>query len=76
MKDSLADVVERMMSEFEGAVSLDVISETVLAAARDLAGTHVDARAELVERSVRQRLIDLGPIVDLGPIDLDRGGPV
>ncbi len=59
MTDGMADVVERLMREFEGRLSLDVVSAAVRGAARDVAGAPAGAWDELVERSARQRLLDL-----------------
>ncbi len=57
VSDVLADVAERLMAEFEGRVSPCVVSAVVCEVDRDLSGvTAVEARAELLERSARQRL--------------------
>lgn len=68
----LADVTERLMGEFSGQWSLDVISALVCQAARDLAGTGAGPWGELLERSARQRLVDLDaarrpPLAAVGP---------
>lgn len=58
MTSGLADVAERLMAEFEGRLSLAVISDIVRGSAHDLAGhLHPAAQPELVERSARQRLL-------------------
>jgi hypothetical protein len=56
---SLADVTERLMAEFAGTRTLDVISALVGQAARDLSGTGAGPWGELLERCARQRLLDL-----------------
>jgi hypothetical protein len=57
MSDVLADVAERLMAEFEGRVNPCVVSAVVCEVDRDLLGvTAVEARAEQLERSARQRL--------------------
>ncbi|MCW2620696.1 MAG: hypothetical protein JWL64_298 [Frankiales bacterium] len=58
MTSGLADVVERLLAEFEDRLPLSAISVTVQGAARDLRGVPLDAQAELVERLARQRLLD------------------
>jgi hypothetical protein len=54
----LAAVAERLMREFEGRVSLDTVSQTVLDCTRDVTAVAVEALPELVERCARQRLTD------------------
>jgi hypothetical protein len=54
----LAAVAERLMREFEGRVSLDTVSQTVLDCIRDVTAVAVEALPELVERCARQRLTD------------------
>ena len=58
MSDALADVAERLMAEFEGRLSPCVVSAVVRDVDRDLSGAPpAEARAELLERSARQRLL-------------------
>ena len=58
MSDALADVAERPMAEFEGQLSPCVVSAVVRDVDRDLSGAPpAEARAELLERSARQRLL-------------------
>lgn len=56
---NLADVTERLLAEFENQLDLKVISDVVLHARHQLAGAPATALPELVERSARQRLLDL-----------------
>jgi len=57
--DSVADVAERLMAELGHSVSLATVSDTVLAAYRDLAGqVPGTALAELLYRLASQRLGD------------------
>jgi hypothetical protein len=57
MSGVVADVAERLMAEFEGRVSPCVVSAVVCEVDRDLSGpAAAEARAELLERSARQRL--------------------
>lgn len=60
MTEGVADIAERLMAEFEGRLSLDVVTAVVLQVAHDVAGVHPQAREEMVERAARQRLLDLG----------------
>ena len=53
------DVSEKLMAEFEHRLGLEVVSRTVLQCRQDLCTSPVSALPELVERSARQRLIDL-----------------
>ncbi len=59
MTDGVADIAERLMAEFEGRLSLQLVSGVVREAARDLVGTPAGAWDEMVERCARQRLMDL-----------------
>lgn len=57
MSEAVADVAERLMAEFEGRVSPRVVSAVVCEVDRDLSSSlSSEARAELLERSARQRL--------------------
>ncbi len=58
MSEGLADVAERLMAEFEGILSPDVVSAAVCRAGRDLADAPPGAFEELVERRARQRLVE------------------
>ena len=58
MATYLADVTERLMFEFEGAVNLDDIARVVHQSRENLAGSPPGAMSELVERLARQRLLD------------------
>jgi hypothetical protein len=60
MANSLADIAERLMAEFEGRCAPNVVSDVVRGAAQDLTGTPAGAWDELVERAARQRLLELG----------------
>ena len=55
---TVADVIERLMAEFEHRLDLDFISRVVLACRSDLAGSPTAALPELVERLAHQRLLD------------------
>ena len=55
----VADVVERLMPEFDGRLGLECVSQAVLACRRDLAGSPAGALPELLERLARQRLLDV-----------------
>jgi len=59
--ESLAEVTERLLGEFEPRLSLGTIVATVRECHRDLedAGTPQPALPELVERLARQRLTEL-----------------
>lgn len=59
MVDSLADITERLMAEFDGRRAPDLVSDVVRGAARDLTGAPAGAWEEMVERAARQRLLDL-----------------
>lgn len=54
----VADVVERLMAEFQGRLGLARVAQTVLGCRRDLTGTPTAALPELIERLARQRLLD------------------
>ncbi len=56
MSEVVADVAERLMAEFEGRVSPRMVSAVVCEVDRDLSGAAPESRAELLERSARQRL--------------------
>ena len=56
---SLADVVDRLLAEFESRLALPVISATVLRSRRELDIAAEAALPEFVERLARQRLHDL-----------------
>lgn len=55
---ALASAAERLMREFEGRLDDDVVTATVWQVNSDLGVQPAEARAELVERCARQRLID------------------
>ncbi len=55
---TVADVIQRLMAEFEHRLDLDDISRVVFACRRDLAGSPSSALPELVERLAHQRLLD------------------
>lgn len=58
--ESYADVVERLFRGFEDRHSLSVIADVVAACRHELDGqTPMPARAELIYRLARQRLLDL-----------------
>ncbi len=57
------------MAEFEGRLPVEVVSEVVRQAARDLRDCPPAAQREMVERSARQRLLDRAT----GPADEDAG---
>lgn len=67
---SLADITERLMSEFGGRLNLSVISRTVLDSRNDLAGS----RPESVEALARQRLTATARPSSLAPL-LESSGP-
>lgn len=54
---SYADVVERLLAEFEGSVPLPVIVDMTHLCREQLRGSPASAMPELLERLVRQRLI-------------------
>lgn len=54
---SLADITERLMTEFDDRVPVSTISRIVLDCRHDLQGYPVLALPELVERHARQRLL-------------------
>ena len=54
---SLADITERLMTEFNDRVPVSTISRIVLECRHDLQGSPVLALPELVERLARQRLL-------------------
>lgn len=57
MSEVVADAAERLMAEFEGRVGPGVVSAVVCEVDRNLTGaTPAEARAELLERTARQRL--------------------
>ncbi len=56
--ESIADITERLIAEFEGRLSPALVSTTVLQAARDLADAPPGAWDEMVERAARQRLLE------------------
>lgn len=58
MVESLVDVTERLMAEFDGAVQVDDVARVVRASRENLAGSPPGAMPELVERLARQRLRD------------------
>jgi hypothetical protein len=58
LQDSLADVSERLMAEFEDRLALDVISRVVQGCRADLDCSSPAALPELVDRLARQRLLD------------------
>lgn len=53
------DTTDRLIAEFSGRWSGGVVSALVRLAARDLAGTRAGPWGELLERSARQRLLDV-----------------
>lgn len=57
--DTVADVIERLMAEFEDRLELDVISRVVLGCRADLNCSPAAALPELMERLARQRLAEL-----------------
>jgi hypothetical protein len=57
--NSLADVVERLYTEFESRLGLPVVITTVRHCRRELDITHGPALPELLERLARQRLHDI-----------------
>lgn len=59
--DTVVDVVERLMGEFEDRLNLRQISRVVLGCRADLAGCPPGALPELVERLAHQRLLDAVP---------------
>lgn len=56
--DTLADVIEQLMTEFEDRLELSTISDVVLGCRADLDCSPVAALPELIERLARQRLLD------------------
>ena len=65
---TLADVAERLMSEFEDRFDLASISRVVQTARHDLAAVPVGSVPELVERLARQRLMDQAADVSAVPV--------
>jgi hypothetical protein len=55
----VVDVTERLMAEFEDRLELNVISGVVNRCRLELAATTPDLRAEDVERTARQQLLEL-----------------
>jgi len=58
---SLADVTERLMSEFGAHVDVSAVSQIVLHSRHDLAGAPNGAMPDLLERPARQRLLQTFP---------------
>lgn len=65
-RDTVADVVERLMPETEGRLELGVISQVALGCRTDLDCSPVSSLPELIERLARQRLLDRAPATGLG----------
>jgi hypothetical protein len=61
--DSMADVAERLMAEFEGSQSLNVIMEIVRDCLRDLPAVPLAALPARVEALARERLRGAAPAV-------------
>jgi len=69
----VVDVTERLMSEFENQLGLDLITRVVTQCRHDLHGAPTGALPELLERAARQRLLTLlnsPPLTNPHPPDL------
>ena len=56
---SVADVIERLIGEFEDRLALHVIARAALGCRRDLDCSPTAALPELLERLARRRLLDV-----------------
>ena len=56
--DTVADIIEQLMAEFEDRLEPDVTSRVVLGCRADLDCSPSAALPELIERLARQRLLD------------------
>jgi hypothetical protein len=57
----VADVVERLMAEFQVRLGPERVAQTVLGCRRDLPGIAVGALPERLERLAQRRLLDALP---------------